>query len=708
MAGEERAGAVPDWLSEWDALIAQGNNAALEECFLKRLEADVSEPQELLEALAQLRRRGKKTLAGTLLELAAVEAGARAAWTAQKALLREMLRLGVGDETTARAELEHAVRKVWAGRPSLELLLAHFSLRTARKPAEVVDELELWLAHDIGGVFAMAGRGAGRVVGVSPQLGVLRLDFEREKNVPVPIHAAAKYLTPLPPGHFLRRRLEERDALQAQAAEDPQGLVEHVLESFAQPMGVSELKAALDGVVAADAWTSWWNRAKKHPRLLASGSGARVAYRLAAGAGVEDEVTREFNAAALEQQLELARRHGGRNATLSAHMAEALLERACAKEGQAGLKWEATIVAERLGAPGGAVAQARERVLEAHGTLKVLASLGDATARERVLDALQQTGSDNWRGIFAEWLERESHPRLLSRLVGALAEAGERQRLETFFDQVLLAPQRFPAAYAWVCEVREGEAAFPLLDERRGGSFLLRLVELAEREELSAVRSRLREALSPRGLAAAILGNRLTMDQARRLAQVCERPGVLAAERAWLRRAVLARFPELVEPVARDEAVPALAATVARLQAELRRLLDKEIPETLKAIQVAREEGDLRENFEYHAQRARQELLSARAAKLQADLARVLIIDPAKVDTSAVRAGTTVHLRRLSASETRRITVLGPYEGNPEAGVLSVGTEVVQGLLGRAVGEEVTLDGDSWVIESIVAAQVTA
>ena len=699
---------VPDWLREWDDLIAQGNNAVLEERFLERLEADVSEPQELLEALARLRRRGKKTLAGTLLELAAVEAGARAAWGAQKALLREMLRLGVGDEATARAELERAVRQVWAGRPSLELLLAHFALPTARKPAEALDELELWLTHDIGGIFAMSGRGAGRVVGLSPQLGVLRLDFEREKNVPVPIHAAAKYLTPLPPGHFLRRRLEERDALQRQAEEDPQALLEHVLESFAQPMGVSELKAALDGVVATDAWTSWWNKAKKHPRLLASGSGARVTYRLAAGAGIEDEVEREFDGAALEQQLELARRHGGRTAALSARMAEALLERACAAEGQAGLQWEATIVAERLGAPAEAVAQARERVLKAHGALEILALLSDATARERVLDALQQAAGDGWQAVFAAWLERESHPRLLSRLVGALAEVGEWQCLEAFFDQVLLAPQRFPAAYAWVCEVREGEAAFPLLDERRGGSFLLRLVELAEREELSAVRSRLREALSPRGLAAVILGNRLTMDQARRLAQMCERPGALAAERAWLRRAVLARFPELVEPVARDEAVPALATTVARLQEELRRLLDKEIPETLKAIQIAREEGDLRENFEYHAQRARQELLSARAAKLQADLARVVIIDPAKVDTSAVRAGTTVLLRRLSGGETRRITVLGPYEGDPGAGVLSVGTDVVQGLLGRAVGDEVTLNGDGWVIDSIVAAQVTA
>ncbi len=693
------------WLSEWEALIAEGSNAALEERFLAQLEADVSRPEELLEALAQLRRRGKKTLAGTLLELAAAEAGSRRAWVAQKALLREMLRLGVGDDSSTRAELEQVVRQVWAGRPSLDLLLAHFALPSARKPVEALDELELWLAHDVGGVFAMAGRGAGRVVGVSPQLGVLRLDFEREKNVPVPIHAAAKYLSPLPPGHFLRRRLEDREALERQAREDPPGLLEHVLESFATPMGVSELKAALEGLVAPDAWTSWWNKAKKHPRLLASGSGARVAYRLAAGGGIEDEVIREFAGAALEQQLDLARRHGSRSAALAAGMAEVLLERARNGEGKAGLEWEATVLAERLGAPPAAVAQVRGQVLARYGPLHILEALSDGAAREGVLGVLQK-GEGDWRDTFATWLERESHPRVLSRLAAGLVAAGERQRVEAFLDQVLLTPQRYPAAYAWTCEVGEGDEALALVDERRGGSFLLRLVELAERQEMGSVRARLREALSARGLAAVIVRDRLTAEQARRLVQLCERPGLLAAERAWLRRAALARFPELVEPAAREEAVPALAATVARLQDELRRLLDKEIPETLRAIHEAREEGDLRENFEYHAQRARQELLSARAAKLQADLSRVVLIDPAKVDASAVRAGTTVLLRRRSSTEIRRITVLGPYEGDPEAGVLSVGTEVVQGLLGRGVGDEVQLEGDSWVIELIERAKV--
>ncbi len=120
----------------------------------------------------------------------------------------------------------------------------------------------------------------------------------------MPIDAARKYLTPLPAGHFLRRRLEEPAALATEAASDPQGTLAAILESYGVPMAVPEIKAALAGVVAEEQWTSWWNRAKKNQRILASGSGTRVQYRLASGAGAEEEIRAEFAAAALPQQLD--------------------------------------------------------------------------------------------------------------------------------------------------------------------------------------------------------------------------------------------------------------------------------------------------------------------------------------------------------------------------------------------------------------------
>ncbi|MFH1176944.1 MAG: GreA/GreB family elongation factor [Acidobacteriota bacterium] len=679
-----------DWLAAWDAVVAAGGTAAIEEFWLNRLDEGVGDGESFVEALRRLRSASKKALAATLLELAADASQGERAWQARKRFLCELLRLGIGDAERARASLEEAVRHLWAGRPSLEKLLQHFPLRGSRKPLESLETLELWLTHDVGGVFAMAGRGAGRVSEASPQLGVLRLDFAREKRVPVPIDAAARYLTPLPPRHFLRRRLEEPQILAQEVAADPPAALEALLASLGTALTVAELRATLEGLVSDEQWAPWWSKARKHPRLLAVGSGSRVAYRMAAAGGPEEEIRAQFAAADLGQRIELARRHGARSRELGAEMARELLVGA----GQAGVEiaqaWEALHIAARLGAGEPEVSAGRAVVVARAGASGLLDSLTDAQQRELALQFLRTHTPDGWIETLSRRLENESHPRLLGMIAGALVEAGEIERLRSFLDQAFLHPQKLPAAILWACEETGAGTVAALLDERHTGALLVRLVELAERKEFSPLRARLKEVLSPRGLAGRIVQDRLTVEQGRRLQQILDKPGALVEERSWLRRAVIARFPELREE-RRDDSVPALASTAARLQAELRNLLEKEIPEVLKAIQIAREHGDLSENFEYHAARARQELLSAKAAQLQGDLSQVKVIDPARIDPARVRVGTRVILD--GEGERLAYAILGPYEANPEACIVSHASELAQAVLEKAVGETVTVSG---------------
>ena len=686
-----------DWLDDWDALVTAGSAAAVEEFFLARLEEGCADPAPFVEALRQLRAANKKTVAATLLELAAEQALAEKAWEARKVFLREVLRLGIGEAESARKGLEECVRKLWSGRPSLERLLVHFAIGSARKPLEALDDLELWLAHDVGGVFLMAGRGPGRVVEASPQLGVLRLDFEKERRVPVPIEAAVKHLEPLPDGHFLRRRLDERAVLAAEVAADPARGLEAILTSFGGAIAASRIRWALDGVLPDERWSAWWAKAKKHPRLVTIGSGTKLEYRLAAGEDAGDLIREEFLAADLAGRVELARRHGARNRELAALMAAELVGGAAAATTRPALAWEALTMAARLG---GDVAAARRALLGAVGAERLLVTLDDAPQREAVLDAATDLPAAERVALVAGHVARESNARLLSRLAAELLGVGEGLRVEKALDHAFLHPTRSPALFVWALEPSADAALNRLFVPRWTGAQLVRLIELAERKEMVPLRPRLREVLSARGVAAAIVQDKLTLDQGRRVLQLLEHPGELAEERRWIRRAITARFAELRE--SRGEgAIPALEETVHRLQDELRGLLEKGIPETLKAIQIAREHGDLSENFEYHAARARQELLSARAAQLQGDLAKVRVVDPAKIDASRVRVGTRLRLEPEGGGEPRVVTVLGPYEAEPERGILSHGTEAVQPMLDKAVGDRVPFEGRTWVIAAI-------
>lgn len=682
------------WVEAFEQLIGEGKREEIEAFWLARLEEGVENPDPFLAANLALRRAGKKKDAHVLLELAWEQAREQKAWKAVRAFAEECLRLGIGDEAKLRADLVEAVRHVWAGRPSLDMLLAHFDLTRHPNPVEACEELENWLAHDLGEVFAMAGRGPGRVVEINPKLGVLRLDFEREKKVPVPIAAAPRHLQPLPPGHFLRRRLEEPQTLRQQLLTDPEGALVDLLRSLPQPLSVAEIRSAVGSLLADGEWATWWNRAKKAKELVAEGKGSSVRYRALAAGEAEEELLRRFPLAGLEEKLELARRVK-RGSPAAASMAAQLLTEAAGAS--ASLAYAAIEVARKLGAAPEAIEQARQELYRRFPPLQLLAELADASCREDVLQELAASGDV---ATLADWLPKETSPRLLRLVCERLLELGERERVVGFLSQVFLHPARFAAAWVWAMELEEGPV-LELVEGKRTGAAVLRLVDAGERREFAPYRARIRALLSPHSWVAEILKGQLSEEQARRLLAILQSPGLLREERAWLKRAVLARFPQLAGAPAEITAVPALRKTVAWLQDQLHTLLHKEIPATLKAIALAREEGDLRENFEYHAQRARQELLSARAAKLQQDLARIQLIEPAKVDTSQVRVGCQVELEVLTTGQRRTLSVLGPYEANPEAGIYSHASEVGAALLGKAVGDEVALDGMTYRVVAI-------
>ena len=97
-----------------------------------------------------------------------------------------------------------------------------------------------------------------------------------------------------------------------------------------------------------------------------------------------------------------------------------------------------------------------------------------------------------------------------------------------------------------------------------------------------------------------------------------------------------------------------------RKRAEVARLEDEEMPKIAEKIAVARSEGDLSENAEYHAQREAQGMLQAKINKLRSDLARASIVDPSKLPTDQVVFGATVVVRDLDLDDQEEFTLWEP------------------------------------------------
>lgn len=126
------------------------------------------------------------------------------------------------------------------------------------------------------------------------------------------------------------------------------------------------------------------------------------------------------------------------------------------------------------------------------------------------------------------------------------------------------------------------------------------------------------------------------------------------------------------------------------LQGELQRLRD-EVPQIREAIRLARSDGDVRENAPLDAAREQQQLVERRIRQLENDLARVEIVDAANADTEQVSIGSRVALQGLAAAEDRVFTLVDVREADVSAGKISTVSPIGRALMGRSVGEEVTI-----------------
>ena len=104
-------------------------------------------------------------------------------------------------------------------------------------------------------------------------------------------------------------------------------------------------------------------------------------------------------------------------------------------------------------------------------------------------------------------------------------------------------------------------------------------------------------------------------------------------------------------------------------------------------IAAARDFGDLSENAEYDAAREAQGLLETRITEIETILQNASIIQAG--NGSTVVLGSTVELE--ANGKTVVYTVVGPVEADPLEGKVSNESPIGQALMGKAVGDTVTI-----------------
>lgn len=138
------------------------------------------------------------------------------------------------------------------------------------------------------------------------------------------------------------------------------------------------------------------------------------------------------------------------------------------------------------------------------------------------------------------------------------------------------------------------------------------------------------------------------------------------------------------------EKFPMTPKGAEKLNAELA-ALKKLRPQISKEIGTAIEHGDLSENAEYHAAKERQGINEAKIRDLEAKVALAEIIDPRTLSGDTVKFGATLTLTNLDTNEEVKYQIVGADEADIDKGLLSISAPLARAMIGKSVGDEVTV-----------------
>ncbi len=666
----------PNLTPEVQHLVDQKKFDALGQLWTRKMEENAEDFPFFFDLAAAAKKKGGSTQAvGWLRSLADFHNVG-----GNESLIRVLLELARMSPTDAsvRKDLTTALRARHAGHPALSAVIAQFPLEKAADPSEVAGRIARWLRFQPNAIYFMPGRGAGRLVDMNPALDVMRLEVVGTR-MPLSLVSAEKNLVPLPEGHFLRRKVEDPAGLKAFAESEPSEALRLLLTSFGRSLTVQEVKDHFAGLVPEERWTPFWTAARKNRQVLVSGSAksAKVTWSDSADAA-EGSVREAFLKATPAARVDLARKHSKRSKELALFFGQSLAGDAQkVAPGQPALAWELSQAAARL-APDEPEAFPAEALLASADLRRVIGEIRDQGAREKALQAVRQSRPD-WAEIFIEQIGREDDARVLTTLFEALGD-----RAADLSRKILRSPRSAPRAFVWLCERMHADG------KTDAPGLFFALTDALRMDEFSGLRSRMKEFFEPGGFGVALVRSASSEEEAREMLHALDRvPGLEEHRRATVREALLMKFPELRAPA--REYLYATAESIEARRQEVIHMKSVELPANAIAMKTAKEHGDLRENFEYHAARQKHEYLSARIATIADELSRSRALDPTKIDVSEVRVGARVRLKDVATGSERDATILGPWDSKPEDGIYSYQSEFAERLLGSRVGDRVNL-----------------
>lgn len=707
-------------------LVGSGNTSTVEEEWLRLIESPTVAPSVLCDyhvVLAELSRLGKTEQAEALASTAIECLGERHSPHETLRVAGAFL-LGVGESEELRSRVEQLYRSAYADREGLDPLIRESGLSGGRPVRRALRTLDVCLSTAEGGYLASRDEDvAARVEKIDLATWQFTINTGRETEGVDAVRLADRF-EPASATDFRVLKYFHPKQLCELLNSEPLSIIIGLCRRDGGSIDSTKLESLLiPGVFSESEWDKWWSKTRtalrKCKNIKLEGRSPCFLTYVDEPADVSEGLTAEF--ARLREpvaRLELVERYlrdcrsRGDAPSIDAlrHCYEAYGEWARREEGKkAGssiLLWTVALkLAQYAGVEGGS-GPLVDTLRGADDPAALFRRLDNDALIGLACDALVEARPNDWPEQLLALLPYLPSG-MCDRVVSQLLEAGRSPDDVDAAIQCILAspvecfeallwlwdgPQRSDEAAARVTPVTVLTRILRALDECRRGEGVPR--ELAKR-----ISARARSVLSARkferfhaclaeldrGMALAL---RVHINQLDNLGRAVHDDLLTHLSRAFPLRDAQPATP----PWQREDILYVTESGLARKQQEIEHHVNVKMRENAKAIGAAAEHGDLSENSEYKFALEERDLLRARLAGMNIEVAAARVLTPADIPTDHVGVGSRVVFRRPDNGETYEMTFLGPWEADHSKGWFNYRAPLAQAILGKRMGDVIDFD----------------
>ncbi len=565
------------------------------------------------------------------------------------------------------------------------------------------------------GVFCLhKSWGVGRIASWDLLGDRVLIDFEGKPAHPMKISFAVGSLEVIPSDHILSRRHSDLDALKAMTKDDAPALVELALKSSGGTLHLDGLEKLLKGAIVSDAdYKKWWEGAK---RALKTHRHIVVPAKRTENLVLRDQA--ESAGGQMVKSFLAARDLKGKLAALASIQKDLDLFsdpktelipvlQDISDSARKGIKLNLKECLQLL--------LARDELVETLGTTAPMGSMKVSDlvceTKEVLADALKTLSSAMLGRVYRAFPEAFPNRGWVAEILHHLTKTGGRAVAEiaTVLDandeldvlaETLKKSLRNRLLSAdlliWMARERKGlaESVFDI----DLGHAILGVIENDHMEGGPKRTGRLQDMLSDDRT---LLGEMVAEAEDADVRLLAKRILNSSSYDELTRRSLMARIikarPEMEAMMAenagpqKEDSLIVSWESLEKKKKELEDLVNVKIPDNKREIQIARAEGDLRENGGYKAARDQQAVLLRMQGKYERELRNARGADFINAPTDKVGIGTVVDVEDQSSGEKETFTILGAWDGDLEKNIISYLSESAKSLIGKTVGEETDL-----------------